>query len=96
MDVRVVRRGGFAGIAMTATIDTAELADDEALGAEAALAELDADAPAPESAHPDAFQYEIATDLDGTARSVVLNEGDVPDALRPLLDEAMKRAEVEP
>ena len=96
MEVRVVRRGGFAGIAMTATLDTSDLADDEASGAEAALAELDAEAPAPEPPYPDAFQYEIATEQEGTARSVVLNEGDVPDALRPLLDEAMKRAEVEP
>jgi hypothetical protein len=96
MEVRVVRRGGFAGIAMTATLDTSELADDDAVGAEAALAELDGDAPAPEPPHPDAFQYEIATEQEGMARSVVLNEGDVPDALRPLLDEAMKRAEVEP
>ena len=42
--------------------------------------------------HPDGFQYEIAfAPADGAARSLVLNEGDVSDALRPVIATAMGR-----
>jgi hypothetical protein len=93
MHVRVVRRGGLAGIPMRGEIETSELPAQQAALADAALRGLPADAaPAPPH-HPDGFQYEIAfSPADGASRSMLIDEAEVSDALRPVIDSAMDHA----
>jgi hypothetical protein len=93
MRVRVVRRGGLAGIPMRGEIETSELPAQQAALADAALHSLPADAaPAPPH-HPDGFQYEIAfSPADGASRSMLIDEADVSDALRPVIETAMGHA----
>jgi hypothetical protein len=93
MRVQVTRRGGLAGVALNAELDTAELPPDCAAAAEAALQSIASDKPAAPPSHPDGFQYEIryANGAD-TARTVTLDEAEITDDLRPLIDLAMSRA----
>jgi hypothetical protein len=92
MRVKVVRRGGLAGIPLRGEIDTAELPPEQARLAEAALHALPAqgaEAPVP---HPDGFQYEIAfSPQAGAERSMLVNEGELPEELRPVIQTAMGR-----
>lgn len=93
MRVRVVRHGGIAGIPMTAEVDTAELGQPQAEQAEQALRTAKRGAP-PGPPAPDRFSFHLtlpdaAPDDDAGA---VVDERDVPDALRPLLDLAATRA----
>ena len=94
MRIRVIRRGGLAGIPMRGEIETTELPQSQALLAEQALQKLPIDAPPVPPRHPDGFQYEIAFSPDGSGadRSLVLDEAEVSDALRPVIDTAMGRA----
>ena len=96
MRVQVTRRGGIAGIALQATIDTAELPGDDATRAESALRDLPWDRPPPKPGLPDQFRYELAIAEQGDDRSTVLGEHDVPAALRPLLDLLTLRGEIRP
>lgn len=79
MRVEVVRRGGLAGIPLRGSVETADKA------ASVALHRLGGGSTAPP--HPDGFQYELSSD----GRSVVLNENDIPAALRPLIDAALSQ-----
>jgi hypothetical protein len=85
MRVDVTRRGGFAGVALHATIDTAQLAATDAGRVETALRELPWDRPTTRPGQPDRFRYEMVTGEGHHARRVVLEEHEMPDALRPLL-----------
>ena len=85
MRVNVTRRGGFAGVALHAALDTAQLTAADASRVEAALRDLPWDRPAAEPTGPDRFRYELATAEGGHERRVELSEGEVPDTLRPLL-----------
>jgi hypothetical protein len=89
LKVQVVRRGGFAGIPLRGEVDTADLGSRRAAAAEAALRRLSVGKPAAPPAHPDSFQYEL-TFPGGT---VVLDESEVCDDLRPLIDKAMEQAQ---
>lgn len=85
MRVDVTRRGGFAGLALHAALDTAQLAPADAPRAEAALRDLPWGRPPAEPAGADRFRYEVVTVEGGHERHVELAEGEIPDALRPLL-----------
>ena len=75
--------------------DTHELPPAEARHAEAALRALPfGRSPAPPPSHPDAFQYEITLPNEGSSDSVVLNEMEVSDDLRPIVDAAMARSAI--
>lgn len=85
MRVDVTRRGGLAGVALHAALDTTQLTAADASAAEAALRDLPWDRPPAVPAGADRFRYELATVEGGHERRVELPEGEVPDALRPLL-----------
>jgi hypothetical protein len=87
MRVHVTRRGGLAGVALYAALDTAQLPAADATRAERALRNLPWDrlAAAPELTGADRFRYEVVTAEGGHERRVVLSETEVPDTLRPLL-----------
>lgn len=82
--IRAVRRGGFAGIAASATTDSALFPPQVAASVEQAL--RDASATAPGAARPDRFVYEFTLGEGAAAPTAVLPEDHVPDALKPLLD----------
>ncbi|MBV9140074.1 MAG: hypothetical protein JO115_04015 [Pseudonocardiales bacterium] len=96
MRVYLTRRGGLAGVALHAALDTAQLCAVEATRAEAALRDLPwgrlpAAPPgaAPPGAAPpgaDRFRYEVRTAEGGHQRHVELGETEIPDALRPLIE----------
>jgi hypothetical protein len=94
--VQVTRRGGIAGIALGATIDTAELPPDDAARAESALRDLPWGRPPPEPGLPDRFRYELTIAEEGDDRSTVLGEHELPAGLRPLLDLLAQRGEIRP
>lgn len=85
MRVDVTRRGGVAGVALHATLDTAELTGTDAPRVEAALRDLPWGRPLPGSIGPDRFRYEMVTAEGDHERRVVLSESEIPDALQPLL-----------
>jgi hypothetical protein len=95
MQVEVVRRGGIAGVTLRGVVDTAELTAAEAKTAEAALRALPFGRPPAAPRHPDSFQYEIAIVRDGVRRSIVLDEGQVPEELRPVIDAAVARGHLD-
>jgi len=93
MRVRVIRRGGLAGIAMRGEIETTELPPHQAQLAEEALHGLPADAPPAAPQHPDGFQYEIAfSPPGGASRTTLIDEAEVSEALRPVIETAMHHA----
>jgi len=92
--VRVRRLGGLAGVKVRADVDTDELSGVDTPAVDRALGGLawGSESAAP---HPDAFRYEL-TKLDDPDRpSVIVGEHEVPSELRPLLDAAKERGEVE-
>jgi hypothetical protein len=92
MRISVTRRGGLTGIPLHGEVDTSELPTDEARRAEDALHLLPDAGAAASLPHPDGFQYELAfSPPGGAARSTLINEGDVPDGLLPLIKTAMGR-----
>jgi hypothetical protein len=89
--VRVERRGGIAGIPMTADVDTAELGRDRAERAEEVLRSSPVAPSGPPV--PDGFRFHLSLPDSGSDSEVaVVDERHVPDALRPLLDLAATRA----
>jgi hypothetical protein len=96
MRVDVTRRGGFAGIALHAVLDTAALAPADASRAEAALRDLPWDRPPVEPTGADRFRYEVVTLEGDHARRVELAEDEIPDPLRPLLELLSEQGQIRP
>src|SRR5262245_42473141 len=96
MRVDVTRRGGFAGVALHAALDTAQLAEADAVRAEAALQELPWGRPPTEPTGPDRFRYEVVTVEGDRRRYIELTEGEIPDPLRPLLELLPEYGQVRP
>jgi hypothetical protein len=101
MRVRITRRGGLAGIPLSAELDTASFDKDTAARLDAALQKVVRGASgrgAPERAapaHPDAFTYEIALPDQGGLPAQV-GEHDMPAELEPLLRELTDKGELGP
>lgn len=95
MRVTFERSGGFAGLIVTTSLDTATLPASEAdqlqqLVQSANFFGLPAEIPA--TPQPDRFQYEI-TIADGKQQHTVrVGETSVPQSLRPLLNWCMEKA----
>ncbi|HEY4003970.1 MAG TPA: protealysin inhibitor emfourin [Pseudonocardia sp.] len=87
MRVRIVRRGGFAGVALEATIDTAELGEPDAASVESQLRTLPWGQSAAVPSHPDQFSYELTTLGEPEAPSAVLREDQLSPPLARLFDE---------
>jgi hypothetical protein len=96
MRVSLTRRGGVAGVALHATLDTAQLAGTDATRIEAALRDLPWDRPIQGPTGPDRFRYEVVTAEGDHERRIVLGESEVPAALRPLLALLADRGQVRP
>jgi hypothetical protein len=93
MHVNITRRGGLAGIPLRGDIETSELPPQQARLAEEALHRLSVGSSPTPPSHPDGFQYEIAfSPADGTGRSLVIDESEISDALRPVIDTALGHA----
>jgi hypothetical protein len=91
MRVRVVRRGGLAGIPLRGEADTTEFSGDQAKAIEDRLNSLPADKVAAPG-HPDGFQYALEfQDPGGQSRSITLDESEIADDLRPVIQKAMER-----
>lgn len=86
MRIDVTRRGGIAGVAVHAVLDTTQLGVADAARAEAALRDLPWDRPRVEPTAPDRFRYQVVSVEHGRQRHVELTEGEIPDTLRPLLE----------
>jgi hypothetical protein len=84
--VLIRRRGGFAGLSVSAELDTTTLPADTAGRLEAAVAALPWGVPAAPPAHPDAFRYEITVPEDPDRGTAALGEDELGDDLVPLLD----------
>jgi Emfourin len=91
--IQIRRRGGLAGIALRADLDTSELDSETAARVEAAIARLwsaTATVPTPQ---PDAFEYEIT--LPDHGAPVVVGEHELPSDLEPLIEKFSKVGQVE-
>lgn len=91
MHVEVVRRGGIAGVALRATLETAELGADVRAPVEAAFAALPFDRPAEPPAHPDTFSYDITVHDGAAVRTATIGEAQLPPELRDLVAAAVRR-----
>jgi hypothetical protein len=91
--IQIRRRGGLAGIALCADLDTAELGSQTAARVEDAVARLAATTGAAPTPHPDAFEYEIT--VPGRCDSVLVGEHELPSDLEPLIQKLSKVGHVE-
>ena len=96
MRLRFVRSGGFAGILLTANLDSENLSSDEMAAlerevAEASFFDLPEQVILP-SSMPDGFEYEITVSSSNQVRTLKVSESLVTDTLRPLVDHLMKLA----
>lgn len=86
MRIHITRRGGIAGIELTADVDTDSFAKETAARIEQELQQLVArggERTVPP--HPDAFEYEIVVPERG--QSVRVGESELPPELRPIVAE---------
>jgi hypothetical protein len=91
--VELERSGGFAGLSLRASVDTAG-DQPEAAWVEEALSGVDLAALAgePSPPAPDRFVYRLAVDRDGQRHEMAFGEQDLPAALRPLVERLLHRA----
>jgi hypothetical protein len=89
--VHITRRGGIAGIRLSAEFDTEALDEEQAARVEAAVMHVmrSHGGARPVAPHPDAFEYEIALPEHGEPARV--RESDLPAELRPLMKELVAR-----
>jgi hypothetical protein len=88
MRIIVERTGGFTGIPLTKTVDSATLSQQEAASlhqmmAVASFFELPATITS--TPQPDRFQYRITVEQESKQHSVTVGEAAVPANLKPLL-----------
>lgn len=90
MQISFERSGGFIGVPMSITLDTATLPADDAaqlsrLVEAADFFNLPANIPS-RSAQPDRFQYKVTVWMGDRQHTVSAGESAVPGTLKPLLD----------
>jgi len=96
MHVSFVRSGGFAGILLTANLDSKTLPVDELSVLEREVADASFfDLPEkllPAAPVPDGFEYEITVDSSNQTHTVRVGEPLVAESLRPLIDHLVNLA----
>jgi hypothetical protein len=84
------RSGGFAGISLAASVDTASLAPDEAREIEQLLEKIDFDAlrqrPPRATRGADRFQYNLTASVKGARQNVSIGEAELTPELRALVE----------
>jgi hypothetical protein len=98
--VEVVRSGGFAGLRVSAVVDTATLPEREAQDLVRMVERIDLPALAarPPDARPagrrgaDRFQYDVDVERDGRHHRFVVRDGAVPAEVAPLLSSVLAHA----
>jgi hypothetical protein len=84
--VHITRRGGLAGIPLSADVDTDNLEGETAARLEQALPQVvAAGGERAEPSHPDEFQYEIS--LPDSNQSARVRETDLPPDVRQLVND---------
>jgi hypothetical protein len=78
------RSGGVAGVILAASLETADLAADDAIGLGRLLEELPR-LPAREGQGADQFSYRLEVDVGGRRQAWTFSESQVPPELRPAL-----------
>ncbi len=94
--IELERSGGFAGVSLTASVDTSQLPPDEASTITELVERVDFRALAARAAGPsrapDRFQYDLVVSRGGERHALSLGESAVTPELRPLLDHLMAKA----
>jgi emfourin len=90
MRIDFTRTGGFAGMRLTISVDTQELAPDQAsnltkLVSDAAFFDLP-ERIMPEAPGPDRFEYMLTIAESKKTHSVLVHDAAAPESLRPLLN----------
>jgi len=83
--VKVIRRGGIAGIPVYANFDTAELPPEQSKVVEAKLLAITEQEPA-EPGPPDRFVYHFVLGDQEPGRNLIVHGHLLPRELRPLVD----------
>ncbi|MGH3721293.1 MAG: protealysin inhibitor emfourin [Pseudonocardiaceae bacterium] len=96
MRVYVTRRGGLVGVALHATVDTAQLSAADAARVEAALRGLPWGRQPGEPTGADRFRYEVRTEVGGHERHVELGETEIPAILRPFVESLLDHGQIRP
>lgn len=96
MKINFERTGGFAGIRITAMLDTELMPQEDASHLEKMVDasnffDLPEVLPAPEKG-ADYFMYRLTVELERQKHTVEVSEASVPDELRPLLNLMMEEA----
>lgn len=89
MQVSFERSGGFTGISITVTLDSASLSADEATHLHHLVDAADffnLPTAIAGSAQPDRFQYRVSIQEHNQQHTVTVKESAIPDTLKPLLD----------
>lgn len=89
MQVTIERTGGFTGIPLTKTVNSATLSQQEAARLHQIMAAADffkLPSKIPSTPQPDRFQYRITVEQEGKQHSVTVGETAVPSNLKPLLN----------
>jgi hypothetical protein len=90
MHIDFSRTGGFAGMRLSCSVDTAKLAPEQSaeldkLIGNAAFFELP-EKLVPEKTQPDRFEYHVSVEAGDKSHTVTVSDAAAPESLRPLLN----------
>jgi hypothetical protein len=86
------RSGGLVGRSLTATIDSANLAQEDAAELLAMLDKIDMQAPTAPPRGADRFQYDIRVERDGKQETITGYDGSMSPELKALSDRLLRFA----
>jgi hypothetical protein len=95
MRISLKRSGGFTGIPLTVTVDTATLSSEEAIQLQHMVEAADffhLPATIPAAPQPDRFQYQVTVEQQDRTHRVSVGESAIPPTLKPLLNRLMDAA----
>ena len=94
MQITLKRSGGFTGIPLTITIDTATLSADQASQLQHLVEAVDfhQSATSATPAQPDRFEYELTVQEGDRMHTITVGEAALPEPLKPLLHWLMTTA----